>query len=391
MRLKWYIGSFPLSAFLPVLLLLTIAAFAPLLSNNKPLFAWGDAGPEFPAFKKAGHHSAPQDFSTYTFAIHPPVPYSPTDIHLDMAGSPPLSKVVNKPWYFTHWLGTDEIGRDVLAQLIHGCRTSVWVALAAMFLAFTIGICTGALGGYWHNHQMKISPLLILVISLTALTLPVFWKALFAQISAFFAWICVVLTLLIAAWLIKFCVLLANKFSFWLFRPIIRFSPDSAVVGGINFLTAIPGYFALLTLLAIWSEPTVSGIALALGLLMWPDVARLTRSAMISLRQTGLTEGAKSLGYSPLRIAIRHMLPNAVQPALVALGFGVGGAIVAESFLSFIGIAPSEMTSWGTLLAKTRTYPGMWWLSVFPGLAILMAVLITYRISNQFQSDKINE
>lgn len=391
MQFNWKTDNFPLSALLPVLLLLTLAAFAPILSNNSPLLVWGSQGLEFPAFKKSSLHSSPRDFTTDSFTIHAPIPYSPTDINVDMTGLPPLSKAADKPWYYTHWLGTDELGKDVLAQLIHGCRTSVWVALAAMCLAFSIGICTGALGGYWHSKSLKISPFLISTLILLAVVLPVFWNAFFAQMNDLVAWFCVVFTLLVSFMVIKLCDFLHNRFSVWLFRPVIRFSPDSAVVGSINFVTAIPGYFALLTLLAIWSEPSISGISLALGLLMWPDVARLTRSSMISLRQTGLAEGAKSLGYSPLRIAFRHLLPNAIQPALVALGFGVGGAIVAESFLSFIGIAPAEMTSWGNLLAKTRAYPGMWWLSVFPGLSILGAVLVTYRISTQFQNDNTDK
>ena len=99
-----------------------------------------------------------------------------------------------------------------------------------------------------------------------------------------------------------------------------------------------------------------------------------------------MAESALSLGYPPARIMFVHLLPNAIQPALVALSFGLGGAIMAESFLAFIGIAPAELISWGTLLAKTRTYPDMWWLSVFPGLAILYAILTFYRLS----SNKLN-
>jgi len=389
MRFKFYIGHFPLGAFLPVLLLLSVAAFASVLSNNQPLFAWGENGPEFPFLKHKTNLSADTKEPVYRFALHAPVPYRPTDIQVEMAGSPPFTRPTGKPWYYTHWLGTDEIGRDVLAQLIHGCRNSVWVALSAMSIALLIGLSLGALGGFWHNTKMNVSPVFLIAVLLFLLISSLTIPSVYAQFSRFAAGILTMALVTMGGAALYWIHRKGKSKSFWIFKGDFHFSPDILVVGGINFLTAIPSYFALLALLAIWSKPSISGIALALGLLMWPNLARLTRSAIISLKQTGLAEGAESLGYAPGRVMFVHLLPNALQPALVALSFGIGGAIIAESFLSFIGIAPVEMTSWGTLLAKTRTYPGMWWLSVFPGLAILYAVLVSYRLANALQRDTV--
>lgn len=373
----------PIGVLISVLLFLFVALMAPVLSNNKPILIYHDSGLHFPVISSNSAFKYPIEPSSYSFALHPPVPYLPTDIDLNQSGVPPFSLAENNPWYFCHWLGTDEIGRDVLSHLIYGCRSSMIIATGAMIVALIVGLFLGSLGGYWHGRQLQLSwlgamiALVLLVIFINGFT------ALGHRISAFGTW------LLILTWgalLVLIITRLQNRFKFKrnLF-PKITLSPDAWVVRLINFFTAMPAYFALLAFLAIWPEPTTTGIAAVLGLLMWPDLTRLTRGAIIQLRNTGLSEAAESLGYSPFRVMFRHLLPNAVQPALVALSFGIGGAIMAESFLSFVGIAPAEMVSWGTLLAKTRSYPEMWWLSVFPGLAILAAILTFYRLAAVLQ------
>lgn len=367
---------------LPLLLLLLVALLAPVLSNNKAILIWTSGGIHVPV---AGD-MVPEE-EKVIFAIHPPVPYSPTDIDLQHVSQPPLTLPLNQPWYYMHWLGTDEIGRDVLAHLIYGCRTSVWIAFGAMIIALTAGLLLGAISGYWHRRQLKMNYITLLLALLMAGFLINFGSTISISYHWFFGF------LLSATLFALFIFLLIrlnhtllsqnfhSKFSF-------HFSPDAIIVGAINFFTAIPAYFALLALLALWSNPSSSSLAVILGLLMWPDIARLTRSAVIKNRGSGWAESAQSLGYSPIRITLFHLLPNALQPALAALSFGIGGAIMAESFLSFVGIAPAEMVSWGTLLAKIRSYPEMWWLSVFPGLAMLFAILTFYRIAEHFGTSR---
>ena len=385
------IPKIPLTPLFPLMLLFAIALLAPILSNNKPIAAWDqESGLRFPALDER----SPETYAsgtTWTFAIHPPIPWSPSDIDFQNAGQPPFSKSTAQPWYFTHWLGTDEIGRDVLAHLIYGCRSSVLIALGAMAIALAIGLMLGAIGGYWHGINIRWSLLFLLFTGIAVLLLTnavnVF-NVQFGGIRSVLLSVIVGLMLLGILKLIHYLItrkLKARSFRFSAFR----FSPDSAVLGLINFFTAIPAYFALLAMLALWPEPSAFSLSAILGLLMWPDLARLTRSSVIRLKNTGLAESAESLGYSPGRIMFVHLLPNALQPALAALSFGIGGAIMAESFLSFVGIAPAELVSWGTLLAKTRSYPDMWWLSVFPGLAILIAILSFYRLANQLEKMNI--
>ncbi len=385
------IPKIPLTPLFPLMLLFAIALLAPILSNNKPIAAWDqESGLRFPALDDR----SPETYTSgtkWTFAIHPPIPWSPSDIDFQNAGQPPLSTNTSQPWYFTHWLGTDEIGRDVLAHLIYGCRSSVLIALGAMAIALVIGLLLGAIGGYWHGMNIRWPLLFLLFTGLSFLLLINAVHILNVQFRGSWSVLLSVIVGLMLMGILKLAHhLITRKLNFRFLRfSAFRFSPDSAVLGLINFFTAIPAYFALLAMLALWPEPSAFSLSAILGLLMWPDLARLTRSSVIRLKNTGLAESAESLGYSPGRIMFVHLLPNALQPALAALSFGIGGAIMAESFLSFVGIAPAELVSWGTLLAKTRSYPDMWWLSVFPGLAILIAILSFYRLANQLEKMNI--
>jgi peptide/nickel transport system permease protein len=106
-------------------------------------------------------------------------------------------------------------------------------------------------------------------------------------------------------------------------------------------------------------------------------VARLVRAEFLSLRERDYVQAAKALGARDGRIIFRHILPNALSPILVSATLGVAGAILVESALSFLGIGVQPPTpSWGNMLiAGKQTLGTAWWLSVFPGLAILITVL----------------
>ncbi len=116
---------------------------------------------------------------------------------------------------------------------------------------------------------------------------------------------------------------------------------------------------------------------IVIGLTSWMGVARLIRAEFLSLRQRDFVLAAQALGASDLRLIFRHILPNAMSPILVSATLGVAGAILTESALSFLGIGVQPPTpSWGNMLiVGKQTLGSAWWLSVFPGLAILITVL----------------
>lgn len=372
-----------IAPLLPLTVLLMLALFAPVISNNQPILIISSEGLHLPL---AGGNPSGKEHIYFT--LHPPIPYAPTDINLEHASHPPLSKVTGHHWYRTHWLGTDEIGRDVLANLLHGCRSSVLIAFGAMTIALTVGLILGAIGGFWHQNRIGLRPLTILIAMMMTIFLYNSAVVLQARLSSPWAIIGFIVIAVFCCSLLYGIHRVTEKRAWFAPKFRINISPDSIVVAVINFFTAIPGYFALLALLALWPEQTAFSLTVILGLLMWPDIARLTRSAVIKNRGSGWSESAQSLGFSPLRITFQHLLPNSLQPALVALSFGIGGAIMAESFLSFIGIAPAEMVSWGTMLAKVRSYPDLWWLFVFPGIAILIAILTFYHVAGMFETNR---
>jgi peptide/nickel transport system permease protein len=144
----------------------------------------------------------------------------------------------------------------------------------------------------------------------------------------------------------------------------------------IELVMCVPALVLILALLAIVERPTVWDMMVVLGITSWTSIARLTRAEFMKLKQMEFTTAARALGASGLRIMFRHLLRNALAPVLVPITFGIATAILIESGLSFLGFgAPPPNPSWGTLLSAGRSNLQMWWLVVFPGIAIFATVL----------------
>jgi peptide/nickel transport system permease protein len=115
---------------------------------------------------------------------------------------------------------------------------------------------------------------------------------------------------------------------------------------------------------------------IAIGVTGWTGVARLVRGEFLKLRGQEFVTAAEALGVSTPRIIFRHILPNALAPVFVTATFGIAGAILVESSLSFLGFGvPPPTPSWGQILSQSRTYIDFaWWLTLFPGLAIFITI-----------------
>jgi peptide/nickel transport system permease protein len=142
----------------------------------------------------------------------------------------------------------------------------------------------------------------------------------------------------------------------------------------LEVVLCIPALVLILALIAIVERPTIWHVMAVLGVTGWTSIARLTRAEFIKLRESEFVTAARALGSRPLRIMFRHILPNALAPVLVPITFGIASAILLESALSFIGWGGTS-PSWGKLLSAARSNLQMWWLIVFPGAAIFLAVL----------------
>jgi peptide/nickel transport system permease protein len=214
-----------------------------------------------------------------------------------------------------HPFGTDDLGQDLLSRMLYGGRISLAVGFAAMFVALTVGTIIGAIAGMSRGW---LGTALMWVTDLF-LSLP--------QLP---------LLLLVI----------------YLFRDTLKatFGPEG-------------GVFVL--------------IVVVIGGLRWMPVARLVRAQFLSLREKEFVEAARALGASRLRMVVRHILPNALGPVIIAATIDVAAAILAESTLSFLGLGfPPDIPTWGRILYDSKDYLDIaphW--ALFPGAAIFIAVV----------------
>ncbi len=151
---------------------------------------------------------------------------------------------------------------------------------------------------------------------------------------------------------------------------------DEILMRGVDVMLCFPSFFLILAVIA-FLEPSLTNIMIVIGLTGWMGVARLVRAETLTIRERDYVLAARASGAGPGRIIFRHILPNAIAPVLVSATLGVAGAILTESSLSFLGLGvqPPD-ASWGNMLLEGKEVLGIaWWLSVFPGLAILFTVL----------------
>lgn len=204
-----------------------------------------------------------------------------------------------------HWLGTDALGRDILARMLHGARVSLSVGTTAVALTTLVGILIGSIAAHYGG------------------------------------WI------------------------------------DMAISRAIDVLLCIPSLYLVLALIVMLGPGILSVMIVIVGI-GWTDTARLVRAEMLSLREREFILSAKASGASSARLIFRHLLPNALSPIYVSATFGISGAILLETGLSFLGLGVQPPTaSWGNILDDGRQYiQSAWWLTVFPGLAILATMLL---------------
>ena len=211
-----------------------------------------------------------------------------------------------------HWMGADELGRDIFSRVLYGARVSMLVGTCVVIGAGLLGLAIGSLSGY------------------------------------------------IGGW----------------FDGIVN-------IVFLNAFLSFPGILLAIAF-AAFLGPGVGKVIFALIFTGWAGYARLARAQILQAREMEYVLAARSLGASPARILIRHLLPNILQPVLVQATIGMAGAILAESTLSFLGVGVlAPMASWGAMLNDARSHlfdaPH---LVIFPALAIMVAVLAFNLLGN---------
>ncbi|MBV7331353.1 ABC transporter permease [Chloroflexi bacterium TSY] len=200
-------------------------------------------------------------------------------------------------------LGTDYLGRDLLAGLIDGGDSTLLVGATAAAITVFIGIVVGALAGYYGG---------------------------------------------------------------WVDEVLMRIT---------EFFQVLPALLFAMVIVALFS-PTLTTIAIAIGIVSWPQTARLTRAEFLKIKNLEYVAAARSIGTSDSWLIWQVILPNALPPLIVSATLVVGVAILFEAGLSFLGLGDPNVVSWGSMIGYNRPYIlDAWWAVAIPGIAIFVTVL----------------
>lgn len=209
-----------------------------------------------------------------------------------------------------HILGTDHLGRDMLAQIVYGARVSLVIGIVAATISLIVGMVVGSIAGYYGG---------VIDMVLSRIT---------------------------------------------------------------DMFLIIPAFFLIIIIVATLGSGIVY-VMVVIGLTAWPASARLMRAQAMSLRERTFIHALRALGESNRKILFRHIIPNGIQPLIANASLDIASAILIESGLSFIGLGDPNKATWGRMIYDGRTtITTAWWVSVFPGIAIIITVLGFYLVGD---------
>lgn len=222
-----------------------------------------------------------------------------------LAPGDPFSSVAQpfQPPSWSHPMGTDDFGRDVLAGVIHGARTSMVVVGWVMVISGVLGVAVGAAAGYFGGLL------------------------------------------------------------------------DDVLMRVTDLFQSVPRFFLAVLVIALFGAG-LDNLVFVLGISTWPMLARVVRADVLSMREREFVTASRALGASDARILARHVVPNVLPSAIVMVSLLASTVILLEAGLGFIGLSDPAAMSWGYLINNAQRFLRVaWWMSVFPGLAIALAVL----------------
>jgi ABC-type dipeptide/oligopeptide/nickel transport system permease subunit len=345
-------------------------------------------------------------FFVATVATHFFWEYDPkTDLDYSLKLKPP-TLVPNEEVPSVHPFGTDKLGRDIFRRVAHGGWNSLRVGLVAVGISLFIGGLLGLLAGYYESmplgtggravmaggiglllgagaswlSRQPFQVLLFVALGIAASLLADFWSGrparlvLFGGIGLAIGFIPALLASPAAAIL---CGILGLVTGVIVALPLEGGLVSSSIMRVMDILLAFPGILLAIAIVAMLGPGLEKGM-IAIGVVAIPVYARLTRSTVLSVIQQEYVTASLSVGVGQMRILFRHVLPNCLSPIIVQATMGLAGAILSAAALGFLGLGaiPPE-PEWGAMLGDSYRYltSGAWWAVVFPGVAIMLAVL----------------
>lgn len=380
-----------------VYMIVFVALIADFLASDLPLACGYNGKTYFPVLKEYGVNLGiskwPPELSNvdwhnlkYDWVVTTPIPYSPKYQDLNNANFvSPLASQNVPSFKYRHFLGTDNLGRDVLSGMIKGTRVAVMVGVISMSIAVVIGIILGAMAGYFGDTQLKMSRARVWL-NVVFLFIAVYYAFVVrsydlsdgfsAGLGAGFMQLFISLAIFFIVMLIPNLLTIGLKKIPYL-KQQVAIPLDILISRLIEVKVSIPSLLLILSIVAVLSKPSILIVMVVIGFLGWTGIAKYIRAELLKVRSLEYIEAAQALGFSQMRVMFKHAIPNSLTPVLITIAFGVAGAILTESSLSYlgIGVAPEDVT-WGSLLAACRQDVGAWWLAIIPGFAIFITITI---------------
>jgi peptide/nickel transport system permease protein len=364
-------------AYSVLIIWIFVALLGPFIVGKNPILYQSDSGIHLNLNYK--------NISTATKSYLMPIwQIDPGKIDLKNRYLEPLSYSNDKTRFYI--LGSDHLGRDVLAGLIRGASPAFLIGFGAMLISLILGLFMGVPTGWYENAGMRFSRISAVALFLCLLFSVIISILAIQQLdgknsfSLVIHWLIIILILsVIAYWFLKRDQTIPQD------KLSIRFPIDSLVSRLIESLSAIPTLVLIMVFAAFFMRHSVWSLMIIIGILRWSTIARYSRAETIRLKSQPFIVLANRRYHSRIRMWVQDLFPH-VAPSLVGLAaYSVAGAIMAEAALSFLGLGlPADVPSWGSLLSSATRYPSAWWLYLFPGLILVVILLALHKIGDDY-------
>ncbi len=308
--------------------------------------------------------------------------FAPAEIAKDsQVFSPPGSRLEDGRVFY---LGTDNIGHDVLSRVIHGIRPALIIGVSATAIGLLVALLLGGIAGYYGN-RLRVSLISLVLIVLAGGVIGYqLWCLQYVTINGDLFKPKIIVLAYLSGWIVISFLLSKIRL-----EPMVYLPLDKLLIKFLEIKRAIPSLMLFIVILSLVGTLSVWGISTLIGLLTWTSMARITRAQYMRYKEEDFVKAAYVLGLSDWHIATKQILPNVLPSVMVVAAFNIGAAILLESSLSFLQIGLNgEVVSLGRLLAQSREYFRAWWVVLPSGFIIFSMIITINSLSERIQEFK---